>query len=266
LIRFNCAALTESLAEAELFGHERGAFTGAVQRREGFFQRADGGTLVLDEVAELPPTVQGKLLRALQHGEVQRVGAPSIEHVDVRVVACTAAPLEAKVSAGEFRSDLYYRLAVVKLVVPPLRERREDIPRLVRHFQLKHRERFELNDVPLPDEWIESLSSLAWPGNVRELENVVAELLAFSDDGYVPAEAFRRVLDSRRSDAGVISPRPSDDTDGSLRQRVEHFERALIERALQDASGNQSEAARALGTTRTTLLDKMKRLGLRGRA
>lgn len=265
LIRFNCAALTESLAEAELFGHERGAFTGAAQRREGFFQRADGGTLVLDEVVELPTAVQSKLLRALQQGEVQRVGASNVERVDVRVVACTSAPLPDKVAAGEFRADLFYRLAVVQLVVPPLRERREDIPRLVRHFQLKYRERFELNDVPLPDDWISALVELDWPGNVRELENVVAELMAFSDDGRVPQDALRRALERRSSDAraGVA---PGDDPEASLRQRVDHFERTLIERALVEASGNQSEAARVLHTTRTTLLDKMKRLGLRSRA
>jgi two-component system response regulator AtoC len=264
-VRFNCGALTESLAQAELFGHAKGAFTGADHKREGFFQRAHTGTLVLDEVAELPASVQATLLRALQQGEVQPVGASSVTPVDVRVVACTAVSLGDRVNAGKFRADLYYRLRVVELRVPSLSERVTDIPLLARHFQLKYAERFGLSDVPLPPTLIEALSRRLWPGNVRELENHVAEILALSDDG---------TLDMNQSGGGAAPRHATLGSDPSLdatqagsselqlRERVAEFERGLIARALGEAQGNQSRAARLLGTTRTTLIDKMKRFGL----
>ncbi len=255
LIRFNCAAVTESLAEAELFGFEKGAFTGAVGRHEGYFPRAHTGTLVLDEVSELPGPIQSSILRALQEGEVQPLGSKRVETVDVRIIACTNVPLLERVRAGRFREDLYYRLNVVELEVPPLRERRDDIVLLARHFQLKYAERFGLSDVPLPGRVIEHFLSLDWPGNVRELENAVAKLLALSEDG---------VVDEAAVDApptpGAKKPR-----EGSLRKQVADFERQAIEAALDAAQGNQSEAARRLRTTRTTLIDKMKRLGISGR-
>ena len=254
LIRFNCAALTESLAEAELFGYEKGAFTGATRAHDGFFRRAHGGTLVLDEVYELPGTAQSSLLRALQQGEVQPLGARAVEHVDVRVIACTHAPLERFVEAGKFRADLFYRLNVVEITVQPLRERAADIPLLALHFQLKYAERFGLSDVPLPDDLIAAWQRQHWPGNVRELENTVAELLALSDDGELsPAAA--------RSQAAATSSTPTETA--SLRERLETFERNLIRDALATTTNNQSQAARLLGTTRTTLIDKMKRLGIK---
>jgi two-component system response regulator AtoC len=252
LIRFNCAAVTESLAQAELFGFEKGAFTGAGQRHEGFFRRAHGGTLVLDEVSELPAPVQSSILRALQEGEVQAHGSKRVEKVDVRVIACTNVPLLESVRVGRFREDLYYRLNVVQLTVPPLRERHSDVPLLARHFQVKYAERFGLSDVPLPASVIEQFCRQSWPGNVRELEISVAKLLALSEDGVVDESE----LAQRHSGAGATVP------EGSLRERVANFERRAIEAALDASDGNQSEAARRSRTTRTTLIDKMKRLGL----
>lgn len=266
LIRFNCAALTESLANAELFGHAKGAFTGAGNKREGFFQRADRGTLVLDEVAELPLSVQAALLRALQQGEVQPVGSAATERVDVRVVACSAVGLEERVKQGRFRADLYYRLRVVELRVPNLEERKQDIPLLVRHFQHKYRERFGLADVPLPEELTLHWQHSSWPGNVRELENKVAEVLALSDDGTLSRAQLDALLGhparSGTDANGPRAPADSEPNEGSLRTRVAEFERGLIEAALIHAGGNQSQAARSLGTTRTTLIDKMRRLGV----
>src|SRR5688572_14667287 len=223
LIRFNCAALTESLAEAELFGYEKGAFTGATRAHDGFFRRADGGTLVLDEIYELPGSAQSSLLRALQQGEVQPLGARTVEHVDVRVIACTHAPLERFVAAGKFRADLFYRLNVVEITVPPLRARPSDIPLLARHFQLKYAERFGLSDIPLPQDLLAAWQLRPWPGNVRELENTVAELLALSDDGVLTSETAPPVAPAAATNsAGGAAP---------LRERLESFERDLIREA-----------------------------------
>jgi two-component system response regulator AtoC len=251
LVRFNCAAIPAELAESELFGHAKGAFTGAKDARAGFFSRAHGGTLVLDEVGELPPAMQPKLLRALQDGEVQPVGAGRTEKVDVRVVACTHRDLEAEVRAGRFREDLYYRLAVVELVVPPLRARPEDVPALARAFAARYASRFQLDDVRLGDDLLRALAAREWPGNVRELENAVARMVALSEGGLLGVAA----LDGSR--AAATPP-----ANGSFRERVEAFERQLVEEALASSQGNRSEAARKLGLSRVTLLDRMKRLGI----
>src|SRR5262249_2934076 len=177
LVRFNCAAIPDTLAEAELFGHARGAFTGATESRRGFFAQADGGTLVLDEVGDLPLPVQAKLLRALQEGEIQPVGAGRVERVDVRVVASTNRELLAEVKAGRSRAALYYRLAVVEIVLPPLRDHREDIPALAEHFARRYAERFGI-DARLSAGLIDHLRRADWPGNVRQLENTIARAIA----------------------------------------------------------------------------------------
>jgi two-component system response regulator AtoC len=248
LVRFNCAAIAPELADAELFGHVRGAFTGATADRPGFFAQADGGTLVLDEVGELPAGIQAKLLRALQDGEIQPVGAGAIRKVDVRVVACTHRDLAEDSRTGRFRADLYYRLAVVTLHVPPLRERAGDIPALVEAFRRRYAIRFELPDIRFTSELVASLAARDWPGNVRELENAVAGLVANSDGGLVDVDA--------PAPAAATAELPP------LRARVDAFERSLLAEMLRETGGNQSEAARRLGVTRSTLIDKLKRFGL----
>jgi DNA-binding NtrC family response regulator len=257
-VRFNCAALAESLAEAELFGHEKGAFTGAVSARPGYFRQANRGTLVLDEIGELPLAVQGKLLRTLQEGEVQPVGAQRVEKVDVRIVACTHRDLRAEVQAGRFREDLFYRIAVVEIVVPPLRERASDIPLLVDAFRRRWAARFDLDDVRLSSALVDALAARTWPGNVRELENAVARLLALAEPGEaIDVDALSR-LEGPRSDA-ASTPTAS----GTLREQVGAYEASLVSRALAAVKGNQSEAARRLGVSRMTLIEKMKRHGLK---
>src|SRR5512138_1438296 len=190
LVRFNCSAIPAELAEAELFGHSRGAFTGAGQARAGFFAEANHGTLILDEVGELPLAIQAKLLRALQDGEIQPVGSGRVEKVDVRIVACTNRDLATEAREGRFREDLYYRLAVVELVVPPLRERREDIPALAHEFALRYAERFGAEQARLAPALVERLAAADWPGNVRQLENVIARLVALHGGGELGPEAL----------------------------------------------------------------------------
>jgi len=260
LVRFNCSAIPAELAEAELFGHTRGAFTGATQARAGFFAEANHGTLILDEVGELPPGVQAKLLRALQDGEIQPVGSGRVEKVDVRIIACTNRDLAAEVRAGHFREDLYYRLAVVELVVPPLRDRREDIPALAHEFAVRYAERFGTEDVRLAPALVERLAAVDWPGNVRQLENAVARMVALSGGGEIGPEAFAATAPgpaARHADA----PPAARDGAGSptLREQLDALERSVIARTMTEVRGNQSEAARRLGISRNTLTERLRR-------
>jgi two-component system response regulator AtoC len=257
LVRFNCAAIPAELAEAELFGHARGAFTGANVARRGFVAQADGGTLVLDEIGELSAPVQAKLLRLLQEREIQPLGAGRVEHVDVRVVASTHRDLQAEVRAGRFREDLYYRLAVIELKVPSLGERREDIAPLAVEFARRYADKFGIERFELSPELVARLEQRAWPGNVRQLENTIARLAALSPGGMLPALALDDPAEAQ-PDAGTAEQGPS------LREQVEAFERNLIARALAKAGGNQSEAARQLQTSRVTLIDKLKKYRLLG--
>ncbi|HJZ88841.1 MAG TPA: sigma-54 dependent transcriptional regulator [Polyangia bacterium] len=259
-VRFNCAAIPAELAESELFGHVKGAFTGAQTSRRGFFSEAGGGTLVLDEIGELPAGVQAKLLRALQDGEIQPVGSARPEKVDVRVVASTNRDLRAEAAAGRFREDLYYRLAVVELSVPPLRERRDDIPKLAEEFARRYAEKFGLDELRLADGLLARLRESDWPGNVRQLENTVARLAALSTGGVIEADAFDPI--SAAPEAPSMEGAGNAVDGPSLREQVEAFERNLISRALATTGGNQSEAARRLGTSRVTLIDKIKKYGL----
>ena len=258
LVRFNCAAIAAELAESELFGHARGAFTGATAAHRGYFAQANGGTLVLDEVGELPAKLQAKLLRAVQFGEIQPVGG-SVTQVDVRVVACTHRDLAAEVKAGRFREDLLYRLAVVELTMPPLRQRREDIPLLAEVFARSAAERFGIEGVTLMPELQSTLGARDYPGNVRELENIVTRLVALSDGGPLGTAALDEPS-STVSPATAPGPGPADE--GSFRERVERLERSLLSEALSASAGNQSAAARQLGLSRVTFLDKLKRYGL----
>jgi DNA-binding NtrC family response regulator len=267
LVRFNCAALPAELADAELFGHVRGAFTGATATRPGFFSQANGGTLILDEVGELPPAIQAKLLRALQEGEIQPVGSGRIEKVDVRVVASTNRDLAADVKTGTFREDLYYRIAVVELIVPPLREHREDIPALAEEFARRYGERFGLGKISLEPALIDALSRHDWPGNVRQLENTLARLAALSSGSVIGLADFQAAEASSNQlpvhqESEATDPPPDARNGPSLKEQVEAFERGLVARALDSTGGNQSEAARRLGVSRVTLIDKMKKYAL----
>jgi len=279
LVRFNCAALPAELADAELFGHVRGAFTGATANRPGFFSQADGGTLILDEIGELPLAIQAKLLRALQEGEIQPVGSGRIEKVNVRVVASTNRDLLADSRAGTFREDLYYRLAVVELVVPPLRDRRDDIPALALEFARRYGERFGLGAIQLEPALIDALAKTEWPGNVRQLENTIARLAALSAGGVIGVADYEAATGGAiTSDDATDPPVPAQEPAASasaelepvidarhgpsLKEQVEAFERGLVHATLNATGGNQSEAARRLGVSRVTLIDKMKKYGL----
>jgi two-component system, NtrC family, response regulator AtoC len=262
LVRFNCAAIPSQLADAELFGHAKGAFTGATEARAGYFARAHGGTLVLDEIGELPLAIQAKLLRAVQEGEVQIVGGGAAKKVDVRIIACTHRDLREEVRAGRFREDLYFRLAVVELEVPALRDRREDIPTLARAFAARFGGKWGI-DVRLSDALTEALVQQPWPGNVRELENTIARIVAESDGGELGAGALGSPAAAPPSAPTMVTTSlDPGDADLPFRERVAAFERALIAEALAATGGNRAEAARRLGMSRVTMLDRMKRLGI----
>jgi len=240
-VRFNCAAIPESLAESEMFGHERGAFTGAEARRKGRFEEAHGGTLFMDEVGELSPAVQAKLLRALQEGEFERVGGSETVKVDVRVVAATNRDLAALIAAGKFREDLYYRLNVFPIQMPPLRERDGDILLLADYFVEKFS---KMNPKPvrrISTPAIDAFMSYHWPGNVRELENVIKRAIILSDDGVIHAYHLPPTLQSAESSGTRYR--------GSLEQRLAAVELELIVDALKSSRGNMAEAARELGVT-----------------
>ncbi len=252
-VRFNCAALTPELAEAELFGHAKGAFTGAVRARPGLFREADGGTLLLDEVGELAPAAQAKLLRVLQEGEVRPVGEDRAYPVDVRILAATHRDVGQMVQEERFREDLYYRLKVVNLHVPPLRERPEDIAALTKHFLARFAERFHVPPVQVTPELLARLTAWSWPGNVRELENALESAVALSPDG---------TLDVSLLPGGAEQARPEGAPRAGLKEKLEAYERALIVAALEETQGNRSEAARMLDIGRATLHDKLKKYGL----
>jgi formate hydrogenlyase transcriptional activator len=266
----NCAALPESLVESELFGHERGAFTGAHTRKPGRFELAHRGTLFLDEIGDLPTNAQAKLLRVLQDGEVHRVGSTQPITVDVRVVAATNQDLAVKVSERAFRDDLFYRLSVFPIRVPPLRERPEDIPLLARHLALQCAKRIGKRVTGIADDAVDMLTSYLWPGNVRELQNVIERAVILAVDGIVTTEAIR--LEGSSSPAAVV-PRtaPPDPVrpaspDSATPHTFADAERVAIIEALRNAEGRVSGprgAAALLGLKPTTLHAKMKKLGIR---
>jgi two-component system NtrC family response regulator len=254
----NCASIPETLIESELFGHRRGAFTGASEDRKGKFEIADGGTLFLDEVAELPMLLQPRLLRVLQEGEIDKVGASVPVPVDVRVVAATHRDLPARVQEGSFREDLWYRLNVVPLTMPPLRERREDLPPLIEHFLLKHSRRHGRPIPRLSPAVLDRFERYDWPGNVRELENLLERLVVLTDADSISEadlpENLRQDL-PRYGRARVDLP-----AEGIV---LEQLERGLIEEALRRSRGNQTAAARFLGISRSTLIYRMQKFGLK---
>ena len=255
-VTINCAALAENLLESELFGHEKGAFTGADRRREGRFVQAHGGTLFLDEIGEMPLSLQAKLLRVLQQGEVQRVGCDETIKVDVRVIAATNRVLADEVAAGRFREDLFYRLNVIGLEVPPLRARREDIPLLASTFLERHAAANRKTIKGFTPQAMDAMLRYGWPGNVRELENAVERAVILSGGEYVAERALPLAVQN--------APVPDADGEelalGSM--SLEDVERKAIEATLRETEDNKSEAARGLGITRATLHSKLKKYGL----
>jgi two-component system response regulator AtoC len=264
LVRFNAAAIPSELAESELFGHTKGAFTGAQAARAGYFQQAHKGTLFIDEIGELPPAIQAKVLRALQSGEVQQVGGRP-EVVDTRLVAATNRDLGADVKAGRFREDLFYRLNVVPIRVPPLRERAEDVEPLVRTFVHQYTQRYGMGAVEVEPALVEALRAHAWPGNVRELENTVARLLALAPDERLTLALWRSLSEGPAASSAAPSAAGDPGPGHPLRARVEAFERTLIAESFEAAGHNQSETARRLGVSRPALIEKLHKYGLIGR-
>jgi formate hydrogenlyase transcriptional activator len=258
LVKVNCAAIPAGLVESDLFGHERGAFTGAVSRRMGRFEMAHGGTLLLDEIGDIPSELQPKLLRVLQEQTFERVGGSQTMRVDARIVAATSRDLPRMVAAGEFRADLYYRLNIFPLRVPPLRERLEDIPLLVRHFVELYSSRARKRVTDIPIETMDALLRYPWPGNVRELQNVIERAVILS-----PGKVLKVALDEMQSSypvTGTVCEDKSDD-----RMTLKDMEREHILQALAATNwviGGPRGAGARLGLARTSLIAKMRKLGI----
>jgi transcriptional regulator with GAF, ATPase, and Fis domain len=252
----NCAALPENLLESELFGHKRGAFTGATEEKKGLFEVADGGTLFLDEVTEMAPQLQAKLLRVLQEGEIRAVGATHTKHVNVRVVAACNRNLEQEVAAGRFRDDLYYRLKVFPIRVPPLRERRDDIPLLAQFFLLRYTKEMGKSVAGFSQSATELLAAYDWPGNVRELENEIQRVVIQTDpDGFVTPEFLSPRV--RKVEGLVVQAGANK---GTLKEMVEQVEKYFLIEALREHKNNKTSAAKALGITREGLHKKLRQL------
>jgi two-component system response regulator AtoC len=247
----NCAAIPERLLESELFGHCKGAFAGATADQAGLFELVDGGTLLLDEIVDLPPALQAKLFRVLEDGEVRRLGGRAARKIDVRVLAATGRAIEQSVERGEFRSDLYYKLNVVRLHIPPLRERPEDIPELLAHFARQAAQRLG-HPVSITPAALTALTRHSWPGNVRELRNAVERAAVLGSGGPLDCKDF--ALSNGASQNGA----PGGALD--LRTQVEAVEREAIQRALQASNGNRRQAANLLGISLRTLFYKLRRL------
>jgi len=294
-IRVNCAAIPAGLTESELFGHERGSFTGAISTRQGRFELADGGTLFLDEVSEIPLEIQVKLLRAIQESEFERVGGAKTHRVDVRLIAASNRNLEADIKSGRFREDLYYRLAVVPIELPCLRDRIDDLPALIEHFVRRCNQRLDKQVEGFSSEALQALATYAWPGNIRELENLVERMVLFSSgpviqrdalpetflDGPPPeAEATASTADTEQASADGPDGPDGDPVEGerllrlplsslnldlkeAVKQGSRLVETELITEALNQTQSNVTRSARLLGISRRSLQSKMKELGLR---
>ena len=256
-VKINCAAITETLLESELFGHEKGAFTGAYRRKEGRFRQAHGGTLFLDEVSEMSLAMQVKLLRVLQERDITRVGGEEVMKVDVRIIAAANKDLITEIRAGRFRDDLYYRLNVVAIAMPPLRERREDIPLLAQHFLEQFSERNRKQIKGFTPQAMDRLLRYEWPGNVRELMNAVERAVVLARAEYLDEDEFPLI----QGEAGLKGEGPLEGA-ASIDLPLDEVERATILRAMELTKGNKSEAARRLGITRRTLHKKLKTYGV----
>lgn len=255
----NCAALPENLLESELFGHKKGSFTGADRDKKGLFVVADGGTLFLDEIADMSLPLQAKLLRVLQEGEVRPVGSTRSVHVDVRIISATNKSLEKQVEEGAFRQDLFYRLHVFPLRLPPLRERREDIPLLARHFLQKYTAEIKRDVAGFAQETLDQLVTYGWPGNVRELENEVQRLVITADEGgFIQPDALSGRIRQVEGVVDRIGPRK-----GTLKEMIEQVERYLLREALREHGNNKTRTAATLGITREGLHKKLAKYGMK---
>jgi len=254
-IAVNCSAVVESLFESELFGHVRGAFTGAVDSKVGLFEHADGGTLFLDEAGELPLSLQAKLLRAVEYGEVQRVGSLDTGRVDVNVIAATNRDLRGEAAAGRFRTDLFYRLSTIEIPLPPLRERREDIPYLTARFIRECAGRLNRPITGLTQSAERLLFNAPWPGNIRELRNVLERACILSEAGMITERDLASALTTRSLARAADGDGPPDD-------RLSTLQRRQVERVLEETGGNKSEAARRLGISRRALYRRIDEMNL----
>ena len=262
-VTLNCAAVPAELIESELFGHEKGSFTGASGRHVGKFEQADQGTIFLDEIGDMPLNMQAKLLRVLEEGEVERIGGDKPISVNVRVVVATHRDLEARVHEEKFRQDLFHRIYVFPLVLPPLRERREDVPALVEHFSQQVCEQNGWKTVSFTPDAMEALQSHPWPGNVRELRNLVERLMLLATEGHVDLDTMELALPKGSSGISISATTAGS---GPLADRVQSFERAVILAELKRSHNNMSLAAKTLGLERSHLYKKAEQLGIDLRA
>jgi len=263
-VTVNCSAVVETLFESELFGHERGAFTGATDTKVGLFEHANGGTLFLDEAGELPLSIQPKLLRAVEYGEVQRVGSPETRKTDVHVIAATNRDLRAEIAAGRFRSDLFYRLGVIEIVIPTIRERREDIPYLTARFIREFADRMNRHITGMTLAAERLLQQASWPGNVRELRNVIERACILTENRILSErDLVRAMAGSAPGSSSRESQRPLDEC-GLTRNLLSTAERDQIERVLRDMNGNKAAAAKLLGMSRRSLYRWLERLAIDG--
>jgi len=261
-VAVNCGAIPENLLESELFGHVKGSFTGATGDRLGLFEEANKGTLLLDEVGELPASLQVKLLRALQESEIRRVGESQARKVDVRVVAATARDLDSDVKAGDFRADLYYRLNVVRIHLPPLRHRTDEIPILARHFLELYAERLGVPVTGFEAEALKALAAYSWPGNVRELENAVERATVLADEEKVAVGDLPRTIRDPDAVKSVVTSDTLSTDELSVKKRSAELEKHLITRALSVTDGNRTKAAELLDLSYRALLYKIRDYGL----
>jgi transcriptional regulator with GAF, ATPase, and Fis domain len=262
MVPVNCGAIPEDLLESELFGYEKGAFTGALKTRIGRFELAHGGTIFLDEIGDMSPALQVKILRILQEHEFERVGGIRSIKVDIRVIAATHRDLELAVKKGTFREDLYYRLNVIPLVIPPLRERKYDIPLLVRHFIEKFNTEKKRAIKGISPEALNCFTQYDWPGNVRELENLIERLVILKEEGTIEREDLPEKIFGSASAGGMLPPPDIPDDGISLTTAVSEFEKELIIRALKKSNWVKNRAAKLLNLKRTTLVEKMKKINL----
>jgi Nif-specific regulatory protein len=261
-VAVDCASLHETLLDSELFGHKKGSFTGAIQDKKGLFEEADNGTIFLDEIINTSLAFQAKLLRVLQEGEIRKVGDTESKFVNVRVIVAANKNIEDEVRQGRFREDLYYRLNVIPINVPPLRERREDIPLLVNHFIKKYVDKTSKTITSVSQELVDSFTSYDWPGNIRELENIINRMIIFAEEDKltlkdIPADFKKNIVKSDPLDEIF----KNNDEISNIRE----LEKEHILRTMEKTKGNKTEAAKLLGLKRTTLIERMKKYGLMGK-